>query len=297
MKIKNYDIARRILNDASYHEFFKQVTLKNSKLVLDNLGIDVSSDVYIPYLDFENKRLEKITLMIATINILNSIYDEIKVLNKEKKKDNKKINELEGKYKDLVIKSLIRLKERDLIDNINDFASKEDFNSSFKVIDIDKKTKNYFLKKSNYFHNWPEYFNYLEDKQIRLLNKLYDYSYKNGYFEFNIKKEEMDMLLDIETTIIAIMDNAYYEKKKLNSYNIDKDKLNILTFILGENTNISRESLAIYIENTKLEIKKLLNNPLLCDYLNISKNILNLNQTIDFLIDKFDSDNIESLSI
>lgn len=139
---------------------------------------------------------------------------------------------------------------------------------------IDENTKQKFLT-MNAEMDWETYYQNLMQTQSELITKLLSFEVgEDGYYTFASTPEEREELKTLQITIIGILSSIYNERKAFReslgdtpSF-LEQEKITELEYFLGHGSNLSRENLAAYIDQTQSKIEALktllANNRALC---------------------------------
>ena len=296
-KTKKLKLAQRILLNPSYHSFFEDVELLNKRKLYQAMGVNATEKVIEPFLLEEKRRFEQIYIIVNMQQELEKIYDMIRdkkehsnFITKRLPSYKEELKTLETTYQVVKEKAFQELQEKNLfqvnapcvksniaLGTIEVLPSRAlvEIPSTFEElcklsqtfwdmsIEFDTNTQNRFLADQTEFENWSDYIYSLMYRQGSLVCSLFNYCKdQDGYYRFN-PPENREELLKVQARIVAIADFACKERIKFKQemeekeISLDSRKVEELEAILGKNSNLSRDALALYIENAKQELKEL----------------------------------------
>ncbi len=289
--------AQAILLDPDYHNFFQSVERNNVRRLYQAFGVNVTEEVILPFLEEEKRRYQQIDILVTLQNKLNSLYKTIKEKKDKANFITNKLPaykeamaQLEEEYEKAIEDAFQQLKKNSLfyinVPQISDestighvitlppayqkepetFMDVSGLKQTFWNMStgIDENTKQRFLSKNPKFDNWEDYYQDLMRKQSELVAKLFSFGIgPDDYYHFTSSEEERETLKHLQTTIVEILSSIYDERKAFRqslgtgSIILDNDKIKELEHFLGRGSNLSRENLVTYIDNTQSEIASL----------------------------------------
>ncbi len=305
--------ARTILISSSYDSFFYAVDQNNTRRIYKAFGVMATEKVVEPFVGTEQRRLEQLQIMVAIQNELERIGKAIKekkansnFITRQFSAYRDSLNRLEAQFNQAKTNGFQKLQSKQLcyiyapkiscsimedgvclMPNVvtidpQSFEELRERQQGFWDLStgIDKNTQRKYLENNLSFVDWDGFAKDLMQRQEELVTKLFDFEKEEDFnFHFSITPEERKTLLKIQQTILDIAESVYEERRNFRQclgthMNVlDEKKKAELEAILGKGSNLCRENLATYIENTEEELavlKKLLfGNRALCGELSL----------------------------